>query len=303
MGTLKTICLGEKVCSLQDRFMLVECRGLFLACSVYCYIFAPSVRIIIYIYIYIMYGNDQMSIVVSVNVVMTFYFKCATPGKTLQLHLQACDVKSKEEKSGPENMLTETSTGDGKPEATHNHRENNNGSLLHKHTVCAMPSRMTECCLVSQRLPHRKRQEESQCDPVDGRPEQLSGHSDEDQSEASFSFQHFSENADDSDGDGALLYSLLCALRCEREPSVLNAAWCLHTRTKSLLMPKNISRGLKSTTHGTLRTTRSLYKTSKSLSQLDSYISAVSCCVVNVLSISAKLIYYTAFKPHTTLDC
>uniref|UniRef100_A0A3Q2PLQ1 Zinc finger ZZ-type and EF-hand domain containing 1 n=1 Tax=Fundulus heteroclitus TaxID=8078 RepID=A0A3Q2PLQ1_FUNHE len=32
--------------------------------------------------------------------------------KPLQLHLQACDVKSKEEKSGPENMLTETSTGD-----------------------------------------------------------------------------------------------------------------------------------------------------------------------------------------------
>ncbi|XP_053187523.1 zinc finger ZZ-type and EF-hand domain-containing protein 1 isoform X2 [Scomber japonicus] len=34
-------------------------------------------------------------------------------GKSLQLHLQACDVKSKEEKSGPENMLTESSTGDG----------------------------------------------------------------------------------------------------------------------------------------------------------------------------------------------
>ncbi|XP_042372441.1 zinc finger ZZ-type and EF-hand domain-containing protein 1-like [Plectropomus leopardus] len=34
-------------------------------------------------------------------------------GKPLQLHLQACDVKSKEEKSGPENMLTESSTGDG----------------------------------------------------------------------------------------------------------------------------------------------------------------------------------------------
>uniref|UniRef100_A0A4W6ECK7 Zinc finger ZZ-type and EF-hand domain containing 1 n=1 Tax=Lates calcarifer TaxID=8187 RepID=A0A4W6ECK7_LATCA len=33
--------------------------------------------------------------------------------KPLQLHLQACDVKSKEEKSGPENMLTESSTGDG----------------------------------------------------------------------------------------------------------------------------------------------------------------------------------------------
>ncbi|XP_061596133.1 zinc finger ZZ-type and EF-hand domain-containing protein 1 isoform X1 [Cololabis saira] len=34
-------------------------------------------------------------------------------GKPLQLHLQACDVKSKEEKSGPENMLAESSTGDG----------------------------------------------------------------------------------------------------------------------------------------------------------------------------------------------
>ncbi|XP_072302754.1 zinc finger ZZ-type and EF-hand domain-containing protein 1 isoform X2 [Eucyclogobius newberryi] len=34
-------------------------------------------------------------------------------GKHLQLHLQACDVKSKEEKSGPENMLSEHSTGDG----------------------------------------------------------------------------------------------------------------------------------------------------------------------------------------------
>ncbi|XP_041807765.1 zinc finger ZZ-type and EF-hand domain-containing protein 1 [Chelmon rostratus] len=34
-------------------------------------------------------------------------------GKPLQLHLQACDVKSKEEKSGPENMLTESATGDG----------------------------------------------------------------------------------------------------------------------------------------------------------------------------------------------
>uniref|UniRef100_A0A8D2ZEM8 Zinc finger ZZ-type and EF-hand domain containing 1 n=1 Tax=Scophthalmus maximus TaxID=52904 RepID=A0A8D2ZEM8_SCOMX len=33
--------------------------------------------------------------------------------KPLQLHLQACDVKSKEEKSGPENMLTESSLGDG----------------------------------------------------------------------------------------------------------------------------------------------------------------------------------------------
>lgn len=37
-------------------------------------------------------------------------------GKALQLHLQACNVKSKEEKSGPENMLTESLTGDGTPE-------------------------------------------------------------------------------------------------------------------------------------------------------------------------------------------
>lgn len=38
---------------------------------------------------------------------------CLFAGKPLQLHLQACDVKSKEEKSGPENMLTEPNTGDG----------------------------------------------------------------------------------------------------------------------------------------------------------------------------------------------
>ncbi|XP_076130954.1 zinc finger ZZ-type and EF-hand domain-containing protein 1 isoform X1 [Alosa pseudoharengus] len=34
-------------------------------------------------------------------------------GKPLQLCLQACDVKGKEEKSGPESMLTEPTTGDG----------------------------------------------------------------------------------------------------------------------------------------------------------------------------------------------
>ncbi|KAI5089285.1 zinc finger ZZ-type and EF-hand domain-containing protein 1 isoform X2, partial [Silurus meridionalis] len=34
-------------------------------------------------------------------------------GKTLQLRLQACDVKSRDDKSGPENMLTDPSTGDG----------------------------------------------------------------------------------------------------------------------------------------------------------------------------------------------
>lgn len=41
------------------------------------------------------------------------YDSFCSAGKPLQLHLQACDVKSKEEKSGPENMLTESSTGDG----------------------------------------------------------------------------------------------------------------------------------------------------------------------------------------------
>lgn len=40
--------------------------------------------------------------------------ECIITGKPLQLHLQACDVKSKEEKSGPENMLMESSTGDGR---------------------------------------------------------------------------------------------------------------------------------------------------------------------------------------------
>ncbi|KAJ7997345.1 hypothetical protein DPEC_G00228020 [Dallia pectoralis] len=34
-------------------------------------------------------------------------------GKPLQLYLQACDVKGKEEKSGPENILTEPPAGDG----------------------------------------------------------------------------------------------------------------------------------------------------------------------------------------------
>ncbi|XP_049325560.1 zinc finger ZZ-type and EF-hand domain-containing protein 1 [Astyanax mexicanus] len=34
-------------------------------------------------------------------------------GKHLQLHLQACDVKSRDDKCGPENMLTEPTTGDG----------------------------------------------------------------------------------------------------------------------------------------------------------------------------------------------
>lgn len=40
--------------------------------------------------------------------------ECIITGKPLQLHLQACDVKSKEEKSGPENMLIESSPGDGR---------------------------------------------------------------------------------------------------------------------------------------------------------------------------------------------
>ncbi|XP_035382867.1 zinc finger ZZ-type and EF-hand domain-containing protein 1 isoform X1 [Electrophorus electricus] len=34
-------------------------------------------------------------------------------GKPLQLHLQACDAKSRDDKCGPENMLTEPTTGDG----------------------------------------------------------------------------------------------------------------------------------------------------------------------------------------------
>ncbi|XP_076867897.1 LOW QUALITY PROTEIN: zinc finger ZZ-type and EF-hand domain-containing protein 1 [Brachyhypopomus gauderio] len=34
-------------------------------------------------------------------------------GKPLQLHLQACDVKSRDDKCGPENMLTDPTTGDG----------------------------------------------------------------------------------------------------------------------------------------------------------------------------------------------
>ncbi|KAI4877405.1 hypothetical protein NFI96_011706 [Prochilodus magdalenae] len=34
-------------------------------------------------------------------------------GKPLQLHLQACDVKSRDDNCGPESMLTEPSTGDG----------------------------------------------------------------------------------------------------------------------------------------------------------------------------------------------
>lgn len=48
------------------------------------------------------------------------YDSCCSAGKPLQLHLQACDVKSKEEKSGPENMLTESSTGDGTTETNNN---------------------------------------------------------------------------------------------------------------------------------------------------------------------------------------
>lgn len=51
---------------------------------------------------------------------------CLITGKPLQLHLQACDVKSKEEKSGPENMLMESSTGDGTTEIIHILWENNN---------------------------------------------------------------------------------------------------------------------------------------------------------------------------------
>lgn len=57
----------------------------------------------------------------------------------------------------------------------------------------------------------------------------------------------------------------LCDLRCEKEPLEQNAAWCLRTRRKVLLMQRNISRGSRSTTRGTTRTTKSLYKTSKDL--------------------------------------
>lgn len=39
-------------------------------------------------------------------------FSCL--GKPLRLTLQACDVKGKEDKSGPENLLVEPWTGDGK---------------------------------------------------------------------------------------------------------------------------------------------------------------------------------------------
>ena len=102
-------------------------------------------------------------------------------GKPLQLHLQACDVKSKEEKSGPDNMLTETSTGDGTTETT-------NSKSLVVSTVWTCPlSSITES-LFLLRFSHRERQEESQCDPVDRGPEQLPGHSDEDQSEAPHDF-------------------------------------------------------------------------------------------------------------------
>lgn len=52
-----------------------------------------------------------------------------TTGKPLQLHLQACDVKSKEEKSGPESMLIESSTGDGR--WPFNHFKNNIDKILH----------------------------------------------------------------------------------------------------------------------------------------------------------------------------
>lgn len=58
--------------------------------------------------------NDQMS---SLCRKCTYSDVWCVTGKPLQLHLQACDVKSKEEKSGPENMLTESSTGDGTTES------------------------------------------------------------------------------------------------------------------------------------------------------------------------------------------
>lgn len=46
------------------------------------------------------------------------------------MHLQACDVKSKEEKSGPENMLTESSTGDGTTDSLMNVNNNNMRFIL-----------------------------------------------------------------------------------------------------------------------------------------------------------------------------
>ncbi len=49
----------------------------------------------------------------NLDVFLFIYYCSCNLGKPIQLHLQACDVKSKEEKSGPENMLTEPNTGDG----------------------------------------------------------------------------------------------------------------------------------------------------------------------------------------------
>lgn len=58
-------------------------------------------------------------------------------------------------------------------------------------------------------------------------------------------------------------YSVVCVIRCGKEPLEQNAAWCLHTRKTTLLMQRNISRGSRSTTRGSTRTTKSLCKTSK----------------------------------------
>lgn len=46
------------------------------------------------------------------------------------MHLQACDVKSKEEKSGPENMLTDSPTGDGTTDSLMNVNNNNMRFIL-----------------------------------------------------------------------------------------------------------------------------------------------------------------------------
>lgn len=64
---------------------------------------------------------------------------------------------------------------------------------------------------------------------------------------------------------------MLYVIRCEKEPLGQNAVWCLLTWRKSLLMQKNISKGLKSLIHGLTRTTNSLFKMGK-----DSFIVYVS---------------------------
>lgn len=71
--------------------------------------------------------------------------------------------------------------------------------------------------LLLRRFSHRKRQEESQRDPVHRRPDQLPGHADEDQSEAPFHIT-ISDTAMEHYYMYCNQYSLLCAIRCEKEP-------------------------------------------------------------------------------------